>query len=320
MQPPRRRPLGATGLQVSELSLGSWRTYERLPRDAGVAVMRTALEAGINFLDDARYNDETGTAPIATGYSEVVFGELFRAVGWERDQVVVANKLWWEFWPQQTAAAELEASLTRMGFDHIDLVYTAPPPQGLPVEAMVGAVTELVSSGKARAWGVLNWPPALLAEAAGVATGDGLPGPCATQLPYSLVQRSPVEDPAVLQVLRSHGIGVVASAVMAGGVLTGKYTAAAPTGRMAGQLDDPRIRPALAAGDALRAQAEATGVGPAALAIAFALANPAVTSVLFGATTPRQVLDDLAALDVLATLDERRLAELRDIGTAHPDP
>jgi aryl-alcohol dehydrogenase-like predicted oxidoreductase len=92
----QRRPLGASGIDVSALSLGSWRTYERIPREQGLAVMKAAQEYGIDFLDDARYNDETGTAPLPTGYSEVVFGELFRAAGWRRDEVVVANKLWWE--------------------------------------------------------------------------------------------------------------------------------------------------------------------------------------------------------------------------------
>ncbi len=95
------RELGRSGIEVSALSLGSWRTYERIPREQGVAVMRAAMDAGITFLDDARYNDETGNAPIPTGYSEVVFGELFRKAGWRRDEVVVSNKLWWEFWPEQ---------------------------------------------------------------------------------------------------------------------------------------------------------------------------------------------------------------------------
>ena len=69
--------------------------------------MRAAREHGINFLDDARYNDETGSAPIPTGYSEVLFGELFRAAGWDRDDTIVSNKLWWEFWPDQNADEEL---------------------------------------------------------------------------------------------------------------------------------------------------------------------------------------------------------------------
>src|SRR5215471_6788875 len=132
-----RRPLGSSQLHASRLSLGSWRTFERIGRERGLAVMRAARDQGINFLDDARYNDETGTAPIPTGYSEVLFGELFRAAGWDRAETIVSNKLWWEFWPEQSAAAELDGSLARMGFDYIDLIYANPPPDDLGVDDMV---------------------------------------------------------------------------------------------------------------------------------------------------------------------------------------
>src|SRR6266568_4297135 len=100
------RPLGSSGIEVSALSLGSWRTYERLPAPLSAAIMRAAREEGITFFDDARYNDETGPARIPTGCSEVVFGNVFRAAGLRRDEVVLANKLWWEFWPGQSAAAD----------------------------------------------------------------------------------------------------------------------------------------------------------------------------------------------------------------------
>jgi len=100
------RPLGSSGIEVSALSLGSWRTYERLPAPLSAAIMRAAREEGITFFDDARYNDETGRAPIPTGCSQVVFGNVFRAAGLRRDEVVLANKLWWEFWPGQSAAAD----------------------------------------------------------------------------------------------------------------------------------------------------------------------------------------------------------------------
>jgi aryl-alcohol dehydrogenase-like predicted oxidoreductase len=138
-----RNRLGSPELQASRLSLGSWRTFERISREDALAVMRAAREHGFNFLDDARYDDETGTAPIPTGYSEVLFGELFRAAGWNREDTVVSNKLWWEFWPQQSAAAELDGSLARMGFDHVDLIYANPPPDDLPLPEMVAAVSEL---------------------------------------------------------------------------------------------------------------------------------------------------------------------------------
>ena len=119
--------------------------------------MCAARDAGITFLDDARYNDESGDAPMPTGYSEVVFGELFRATGWQRDDVVVANKLWWEFWPNQDASGEIDGSLGRMGLDHIDLIYSMPPPDGLAMADLVGQVGALITAGKARAWGVGNW-------------------------------------------------------------------------------------------------------------------------------------------------------------------
>src|SRR5205807_1230177 len=152
-----RQALGRSELEVSRLSLGSWRTFERIPRDAGLAVMRAAREHGINFLDDARYNDETGSAPIPTGYSEVLFGELFRAAGLERADTIVSNKLWWEFWPDQGADEELADSLGRMQFEHVDLIYANPPPPGLAVPDMVEQVGGLLRSGKARAWAVVNW-------------------------------------------------------------------------------------------------------------------------------------------------------------------
>src|SRR6516164_11583477 len=196
---PDSRPLGSSGIEVSPLSLGSWRTYERLPAQTGVAILRAARDAGINFFDDARYDDETGTAPLPTGYSEVLFGELFRGTGLRRDDTVVANKLWWEFWPGQDAAAELDASLQRMRFDHVDLIYANPPPAGLEVADLVAGVGALVAAGKARAWGLVNWPADRSGQAVAAAASLAIAPPCAVQLPYSLVQRSWAEEAEMRQ-------------------------------------------------------------------------------------------------------------------------
>lgn len=306
----RPAPLGLSGIEVSGLSLGSWRTYERLPAEQGVAIMRAAREAGITFLDDARYNDETGTAPLPSGYSEVVFGNLFRSAGLRRDEVVLANKLWWEFWPEQSAAAELDGSLTRMGFEHVDLIYAGPPPEGMGVAELVESVGGLITAGKARAWGVLNWPPDVISQAADAASGLGIAAPCAAQLPYSVARRSPVEDAATRTALASAGAKVVASFSLEGGVLSGKYraggTAAAGTaaaapgeptvaGRAASTLGEPKIAPAVAAAAELATLAKRLDTTPAALALAFPLAHPDVASVLFGATSPEQVRVNCAA-------------------------
>jgi aryl-alcohol dehydrogenase-like predicted oxidoreductase len=307
-------PLGHSGIEVSRLALGSWRTYERISRDQGVRVMRAAREAGINFLDDARYNDETGDAPLPTGYSEVVFGELFLAAGWRRDEVVVSNKLWWEFWPDQTPAQELAASLGRMGLDHIDLIYSEVPPPGVPLEDAVGMITGLIGAGSARAWGTLNWTPEQVERAFAIADRAGGPGPTATQPPYSLVRREFVEDPAMRRLAADRGVAIVASYTLAGGILTGKYDADPAAGRAAGQLDEPRYAAGAAAGRELSALARETGTDPACLAMAFALLEPSVTVVLFGATRPEQIDANLGALELAARLTPAERDRLRAIG------
>jgi aryl-alcohol dehydrogenase-like predicted oxidoreductase len=304
------RPLGRSGIDVSVLALGSWRTYDRIPRDNGIAVMTAAREAGIDFLDDARYDDEPGTAPIPTGYSEVVFGELFRAAGWPRDEVTVSNKLWWEFWPEQSAAEELDASLGRMRFDYVDLIYCERPPEGLRVEEVVEAVTDLVASGKARAWGVLNWPARQIAEAGRIADEAGVAPPCVAQLAYSLAARSPVEDDEMQSALGDCGASVVASEVLARGALTGRGR----TGRAAEAAEGKRLQSAFAIAERLRELAAEVGATPVRLALAFVLANPIVATALFGASRPEQVRENVTAVDRLARVGEEELAKLRRLG------
>lgn len=314
-----RRPLGRSGIDVSVLSLGSWRTFERIPAETGAAVLQAARAEGITFFDDARYDDETGRAPVPTGYSEIVFGELFRRAGLRRDEVTIANKLWWEFWPDQSAAAELDASLQRMRFDHVDVIYANPPPAGLPIADMVAAVAGLLTAGKARAWALVNWQAGPCRQAVEAAAGQGVPPPCAIQLPYSLVQRSWVEDPAMTGALAAAGAGVVASFCLAGGVLTGKYRSGQAVGRAAGALAEPRYAEAAAVAAELASLAGGLGTTAATLALAFPLTNPAVTSVLFGATSPRQLRDNCAAASLAGQLGPEAIGRLRQLGDMHGD-
>jgi aryl-alcohol dehydrogenase-like predicted oxidoreductase len=309
-------PLGASAIVVSRLGLGSWRTFERIGRDQGVAVMQAAREAGVTFLDDARYNDESGTAPIPSGYSEIVFGELYRAAGWQREDTIVSNKLWWEFWPSQAPREELTGSLSRMGLDYVDLIYSEVPPPGVPLADVVGMISELIGAGLARSWGTLNWTPAQMEQAWELAGAAGMPGPVATQPPYSLITRNFAEDPEMERVAASRGIAIVASYTLAGGVLTGKYAADPAAGRAAGQLGQPRYAGGAAAGTELAALAADLGHEPAQLAMAFALLNPSVTTVLFGATTPEQVVSNVGSLAVAAALSPDDIVRLRAIGSS----
>ena len=174
---------------------------------------------------------------------------------------------------------------------------------------VVGAVAELVSGGRVRAWGIVNWPADRVAEAGRVARELGVAPPCAAQLPYSLISRDWVESAEMTAALRACGAKVVASYVLAGGILSGKYASGAG-GRMAGEVDAPRWESAVRAAGELQALAEDAGTTPATLAYAFALLNADVATVLFGATSPEQIRENVAAADVAAALTESQLARL----------
>jgi aryl-alcohol dehydrogenase-like predicted oxidoreductase len=302
------RPLGSSGLNVSVLSLGSWRTFERIPREQGVAVMQAAREAGITFLDDARYNDETGSAPIPTGYSEVVFGELFRAAGWKRDDVVVANKLWWEHWPTEDAAAELDGSLGRMGLDYVDLIYAIHPPADLPIRVVVEQVSDLLASGRARAWGTGMWTAAQHHEALDVCDELGVPAPSAAQMANSLVDHRGPDDPEMRRAFDRGPIGLVSAYVLAGGTLSGKY-ASGGSGR-ANDDESPVSTRGKALAPHVVALAKQWGISPAHLAFAFAFQHPNLASIVFGASTVEQLAQNASAHETFQRLNADQLAEI----------
>jgi aryl-alcohol dehydrogenase-like predicted oxidoreductase len=303
--------LGSSGIRVSRLSLGSWRTYEQIGFDKSLEVIGRALELGITFFDDARYNDETGMAPLSTGFSEVLFGRLIAATGRPRTKLVLANKLWWEHWPREDARAELSGSLERMKLDHVDLIYAVTPPADLPVERVVEQIGGLLADGLARAWGVANWEANDLAVAVDAAAAAGVPAPVAAQLRYGLSDWTMVDGP-MNDALRRADAALIPSSVLAGGLLTGKY-ARSQDGRMAGELENPDWRSAIDAATELASLATELEATPAQLAIAFALDHPLTASVLFGATSVAQLEENVGALAVHARLDASAQARLAAI-------
>jgi aryl-alcohol dehydrogenase-like predicted oxidoreductase len=309
----QQRPLGSAPFTVSVMALGSWRTFERISPDEGVAVMRAAREAGITFLDDARYDDETGRAPIPTGYSEVIFGELFRRAGWVRDEVTVSNKLWWEHWPEQDARSEIDASLGRMGFDHLDLIYAMPPSGSLTVPIIVEQVRALLDSGRARSWGTGMWSAADHHEALDLCAAAGTPPPAAAQMATSLVDHRGPTDPEMRRAFDRGPIGLVASYVLAGGTLTGKYLEGGT-----GRASDDANRVATA-GKALAprvvALAERWGVPPTHVAMAYAFGHPNLATLLFGARSPEQLNENVAAWDSFQRFDDAQRAEIDALAT-----
>jgi aryl-alcohol dehydrogenase-like predicted oxidoreductase len=301
------RQLGNSGLEVSAFSLGSWLTYEFMAEQDALAVIERALQAGINFLDDARYDDRTGTAPMKTGYSEVVFGHLLRRGGWNRADLVIANKLWYEFYPAESPEAELDGSLSRLQMDYLDLVYCVPPPAALSVAEMVKQMDDLIKTGKLRHWGILNWPVAQIEEAWQVATKEDMHPPCAAQLAYSLLNKSPVEDEPTRKIFSAAGISIVASYSLYGGLLSGKYNQTeAIKGRFgADAVESMRQKGLLEKVNRVIDLAQELGCTPAQLALAYVLKNDQVASVLFGATKVSQVEENIQALAILPRINEK---------------
>jgi aryl-alcohol dehydrogenase-like predicted oxidoreductase len=257
---------------------------------------------------------------LRTGFSEVLFGELFRAVGWPRDEAIVSNKLWWEFWPQQTATQELEESLERMEFERLDLLYSSTLPDELPVAVAVEEIAKTLATARVRAWGVVNWSAQALQEAVSQAERLGISPPCAAQLPYSLIRTEWVEDPAMTAALHASGTSLVPSAALAGGVLTGKYAATGTPGRLSAELDDPRLQAGLRVGAELVPLAQRMGTTPATLALAFTLCHPRAATALVGATAPRQLDGAIAAVALAERLTDQDLTELRTLAERVSEP
>jgi aryl-alcohol dehydrogenase-like predicted oxidoreductase len=315
---PHRR-LGGSEIEVSRIALGSWRTFERMQRPDAERLLGYALERGIDFLDDARYDDETGHAPIPTGYSEVLFGELLRAVSADPAALTISNKLWWEFWPRQNAVAEMEASLERMGLGRLGLLYSSTLPPEIPVPVAVEQIATVLATGRVGAWAVVNWSAADLAAATVAAARVAIPPPCAMQLPYSLARTDWVEDPAMGDALAAAGASLVPSAALAGGALSGKYADGA-SGRLSGELGDPRRAAELQLGAALRRPAAALHTGPATLAIAFTLLHPRTAATLIGATAPAQIDAAIDAVQLAERLGPDDVAQLRELAGLHDRP
>jgi L-glyceraldehyde 3-phosphate reductase len=310
------RPLGHSGINVSAMSLGSWNTFEFMPEPEALAVMTAAVEAGINFLDDARYDDTSGKAPLKSGYSEVVFGNLLRAGNFNRENLVISNRMWFEFFPEESFVQEVDGSLARIGIDNFDLVFCFTTPEALRPGDLVKGLAELIASGKISHWAPGNWPVGYLAECCAIARRDGLPLPPAAMVPYSLLNRSVAEDAELHALCSEYGIGLIPSFALQGGILTGKYNATqnpASVRQNADKIEALRSDGTLEKVACFTKLAESVGYSTTQLAFAFCLNHPHVSSVLFGATSVAQVNENVSAVGVQAELDHDLLERMRAI-------
>jgi voltage-dependent potassium channel beta subunit len=317
------RRLGRSGLQVSELSLGSWVTYHnQVDENAAREMMAAAFDAGINFFDNAE--------AYAAGKSEEVMGAAIRALKWPRLNYVVSTKFFWGLDREGQAVNRkdtlnrkylmqaIDGSLKRFGLDFIDLVYCHRPDPHTPIEETVWAMSDMITRGKALYWGTSEWSAADIRAAWEIAERHHLHKPVMEQPQYHLFHRKKVEQ-EYARLYEDIGLGLTTWSPLASGLLTGKYRNGIPAdsrGAMKGMgflektLTDTARNAAVGE---LEGVASSLGCTVSQLAIAWAAKNPRVSTVITGASRLGQLRDNLGAVAVIPKLTPEVLARIDDL-------
>jgi len=317
------RRLGPSGLQVSELSLGSWVTYHnQVDAKAAREMLAAAMDAGVNFFDNAEV--------YAKGQSEIVMGEALKALGWPRLNYIVSTKFFWGLDREGNAVNRkdtlnrkylmqaIDGSLARMGLEHIDLVYCHRPDPHTPIEETVWAMSDMITRGKALYWGTSEWSADEIRAAWLIADRHHLHKPVMEQPQYHLFHRKRVEQ-EYARLYTDIGLGLTTWSPLASGLLTGKYRSGIPAGSrgaiesmgfLVKGLTDAARNAAVAKLEAIAAE---LGCSVAQLAIAWCAKNPRVSTVITGASKLSQLRDNLRAVDVLPKLDAAVMARIDEI-------
>ena len=304
------RPLGRTGVQVSPLCLGTmmFGAWGNTDHDDSIRVIHAALDAGVNFVDTADV--------YSSGESEEIVGKALKG---RHDDVVLATKFFMPMGedPNRRGGSRrwivkaVEDSLRRLDTDWIDLYQVHRPDPAVDVDETLGALTDLVRQGKVRYIGSSSYSGGEIVEAQWTARERRLERFRTEQPPYSLLTRGIELD--VLPTAQRHGMGILTYSPLAGGWLSGSWTAdSSPTSparqRLAARFDMslPENQRKLEAVQQLAKVADDAGVSMIELAIAFVVNHPAVTSAIVGPRTMEQLESQLPAADVAldaATLD-----------------
>jgi aryl-alcohol dehydrogenase-like predicted oxidoreductase len=303
------RYLGRTGVRVSPLALGtlmlgSWGGNDQ---ETGVAIIQRALDAGVNVIDTADV--------YSAGQAEEIVGKALASTGL-RDHVVLATKVHAPMgtdpnfrgnsrrWIMQA----IDASLRRLGTDHVDLYQVHRPDPHTDIEETLGALTDLVRAGKVRYLGSSTFPPAQIVEARWAAQANHLEHFSVEQPAYSLLARG--IEAEVLPLAARYGMGVATWSPLAGGWLTGRFRRdrIEPTQRSRRwparyDMALPANQHKLEVTEQLAGLAEECGLTLIELALAFVLEHPAVSSAIVGPRTLEQLESQLGAADVRLTPD-----------------
>jgi L-glyceraldehyde 3-phosphate reductase len=306
------RRCGRSGLKLPAVSLGLWHNFgDDKPIENQRAILRRAFDRGVTHFDLANnYGPPYGGAETNFG---AIFAQDFRPY---RDELVISTKAGYDMWPgpygewgsRKYLLGSLDQSLARMGLDHVDIFYSHRFDPETPLEETMGALATAVQSGRATYAGISSYNAERTREAAALLREMGVPL-LIHQPSYSMLNRWVEHDsPSLLDVLGEEGVGCIAFSPLAQGMLTDRYLDGIPEGSRAaqGKSLDPSLLTdeALAHIRRLNEIARARGQSLAQLALAWVLRDQRVTSVLIGASSVKQLDDNLAVLDNLEITQE----------------
>ncbi|MEJ5946451.1 L-glyceraldehyde 3-phosphate reductase [Pseudokineococcus basanitobsidens] len=305
------RRTGRSGLDLPQLSLGLWHNFgDDVPLERQRAVLHRAFDLGITHFDLANnYGPPYGSA-------EANFGRVLREdLAPYRDELVISSKAGYDMWPgpygqggggRKYVLASLDQSLERMGLDHVDIFYSHRFDPTTPLEETMGALDTAVRSGRALYAGISSYGPEDTRRAAKVLADLGTPL-LIHQPSYSMLNRW-VETEGLLDALADVGAGCIAFSPLAQGMLTSKYLDGVPEGSRASQgkslSPDLLTEESLAHVRALDGMAQERGQSLAQMALAWALRDERVTSLVLGASSVRQLEQNVAALENPSFSDE----------------
>jgi len=329
--------LGNTGLRVSVISFGAWLTWgSTVDDDMAFQCMKTAFDAGINFFDNAE--------AYAQGKAEETMGRCIKRLNVARSELVISTKIYWggkgvnqHGLSRKHIVEGLNACLSRLQLDYVDLLFCHRPDLNTPIEETVRAMNYVINQGKAFYWGTSEWSASQIMQAHNIAERLGLMGPVMEQPQYNILHRTRFEL-EYAPLYREINLGTTIWSPLASGLLSGKYSAKefeaknfAEENRLGksnakgfandflegkglnGTEESKDIPAMLEKIEQLKQLAATIGCTLAQLAIAWCVANPNVTTVITGASKTSQITENVKALEFVPKLTTEVMAQIDKI-------